>query len=46
MLRWLGSAALFLICAGVVILALGVIFRHSVIGFWTARVAPQKRLQK
>src|SRR5450631_1653456 len=31
---WLGPTALYLILAGLVIVALGVIFRHSVSGYW------------
>ena len=42
---WLGPTALYLIFTGMVILVLGVIFRHSVIGCWT-RLAAKKRQQK
>jgi len=31
---WLGPAALYLILTGMVLLVLGMIFRHSVTGFW------------
>ena len=42
---WLGPMALYLILAGLVIVALGVIFRHSVSGFW-ARLFSKKHRQK
>jgi membrane protein DedA with SNARE-associated domain len=42
---WLGPTALYLICAGIVLMVLGVIFRHSVSGYW-ARLFPQNRRRK
>jgi len=42
---WLGPTALYLILAGIVLIVLGVIFRHSVSGFW-ARLSSKKRKQK
>jgi membrane protein DedA with SNARE-associated domain len=38
---WLGSTALYLICAGMVVLILGVIFRHAMAGFWARRFFKQ-----
>jgi hypothetical protein len=31
---WLGPASLYLVFAGLALLLLGVIFRHSLSGFW------------
>jgi hypothetical protein len=42
---WLGPTALYLILAGLVIMVLGVIFRHSVSGYW-ARLSPKNRQRK
>jgi membrane protein DedA with SNARE-associated domain len=42
---WLGPVALYLILAGLVIVALGVIFRHSVSGYWV-RIFPKERRGK
>jgi membrane protein DedA with SNARE-associated domain len=42
---WLGPTALYLICAGIILMVLGVIFRHSVSGYW-ARLFPKKRRGK
>ena len=42
---WLGPAALYLILAGIVLVVLGVMFRHSVSGYW-ARLFPKKQPQK
>jgi len=42
---WLGPAALYVILAGLVIVVLGVIFRHSLSGFW-ARLFPKRHRQK
>jgi membrane protein DedA with SNARE-associated domain len=42
---WLGPTALYLILAGLVIVALGVIFRHSVSGYWM-RLFPKEHRQK
>ena len=42
---WLGPTALYLILAGLVIVVLTVIFRHSVSGF-LARLSPKNRQQK
>jgi len=39
---WLGPTALYLILAGMALMVLGVIFRHSVSGFW-ARLFPKRR---
>ena len=42
---WLGPAALYLIFAGIILLVLGVIFRHSVSGYWV-RLFPKRRQRK
>ena len=42
---WLGPTTPYLILAGLVIVVLGVIFRHSISGFW-ARLFPKNRQQK
>jgi membrane protein DedA with SNARE-associated domain len=42
---WLGPTALYLILTGIVLLILGVIFRHATTGFW-ARFYPKKLQQK
>jgi membrane protein DedA with SNARE-associated domain len=39
---WLGPTALYLICAGMVVMVLAVIFRHSAAGYW-ARLFPKER---
>jgi membrane protein DedA with SNARE-associated domain len=39
---WLGPMALYLILAGTALIVLGVIFRHSVSGFWV-RIFSKKR---
>jgi len=45
LVAWLGPTALYLIFAGLVIVILAVIFRHSVSGYW-ARLFPKRRQQK
>jgi membrane-associated protein len=45
LVAWLGPTALYLIFAGLVIVVLAVIFRHSVSGYW-ARLFPKNRRQK
>jgi len=42
---WLGPTALYLMFAGLVIVILGVIFRHSVSGYWV-RIFPKEHRQK
>jgi membrane protein DedA with SNARE-associated domain len=42
---WLGPTALYLIFAGIILIVLGVIFRHSVSGFW-ARHSSKNRQRK
>ena len=42
---WLGPAALYLIFAGIILLVLGVIFRHSASGYWV-RLFPRRRQRK
>jgi membrane protein DedA with SNARE-associated domain len=42
---WLGPTALYFILTGMVLMVLGVIFRHTIIGFW-ARLSPQKLQHK
>jgi membrane protein DedA with SNARE-associated domain len=42
---WLGPMALYLILAGLVVVALSVIFRHSLSGYW-ARLLPKKPKEK
>jgi hypothetical protein len=42
---WLGPAVLYLIFAGLVIVVLGVLFRHSLSGYWV-RIFPKKRQGK
>jgi len=42
---WLGPTALYLILAGIALIVLGVIFRHSLSGFWT-RLFSKKRKRK
>lgn len=42
---WLGPTALYLVLTGIVILVLGLIFRHSVSGYWV-RLFPKGRQQK
>jgi membrane protein DedA with SNARE-associated domain len=42
---WLGPTALYLILAGMTLVVLGVIFRHSVSGVWT-RLFPKKQQEK
>jgi membrane-associated protein len=42
---WLGPTALYLILAGITLIALGVIFRHSLFGFWT-RLSSKTRKRK
>ncbi len=42
---WLGPTALYLMLAAIAIVVLGVIFRHSVSGYW-ARLFPKKQQQK
>jgi membrane protein DedA with SNARE-associated domain len=45
LVAWLGPTALYLILAGLVIVVLAVIFRHSVSGFW-ARLFPKGQQHK
>jgi membrane protein DedA with SNARE-associated domain len=45
LVAWLGPTALYPIFAGLVIVVLGVIFRHSVSGFW-ARLSPKGHQHK
>jgi len=42
---WLGPTALYLMLAAIIIVVFGVIFRHSVSGYW-ARLSPKKQQQK
>jgi membrane protein DedA with SNARE-associated domain len=42
---WLGSTALYLILAGLVVVALGVIFRNTIAGIWV-RYSPKRHQQK
>jgi membrane protein DedA with SNARE-associated domain len=42
---WLGPTALYLMLAGIAIVVLGVIFRHSVSGYW-ARLFSKRRQRK
>jgi membrane protein DedA with SNARE-associated domain len=42
---WLGPTALYMICAGIILMVLGVIFRRAVSGCW-ARIFPKKRRNK
>jgi membrane protein DedA with SNARE-associated domain len=45
LVAWLGPTALYLIFAGLVIVALAVIFRHSISGYW-ARLSPKGHQHK
>ena len=40
---WLGPAALYLTLAGMILIILGVIFRHTVSGFWARRISKPNR---
>jgi membrane protein DedA with SNARE-associated domain len=42
---WLGPTALYLMFAGLIVVILGLIFRHSVSGYWV-RLFPIRRQQK
>jgi membrane protein DedA with SNARE-associated domain len=43
LVAWLGPTALYLIGAGMVLIVLGVIFRHSLAGFWARRFSKTDR---
>ena len=36
---WLGPMALYLILTGIILIILGVIFRHTIAGFWARRIS-------
>ena len=40
---WLGPTALYLILAGIILITLGVIFRHSISGYWARRISKTNR---